>query len=104
MAKFDHGGGCPCGLHRECEPNCVLLYKEEKMSDNHDFGFSFTTEEEMTVVQENNEKAEKLRDMIMPLLMNLKKNPDKDIIKWEGAARIKSIDSFIKKMNKLVDG
>lgn len=22
MAKFDQGGGCPCGLYRECEPNC----------------------------------------------------------------------------------
>ncbi len=47
--------------------------------EEHDFGFSFTTEEEMTVVQENLEKAEKLRQMIMPLLMNLKKNPEKDL-------------------------
>lgn len=30
MAKFDQGGGCPCGLYRECEPNCE--YKENKMS------------------------------------------------------------------------
>lgn len=22
MAKFDHGGGCPCGLHRECHKGC----------------------------------------------------------------------------------
>lgn len=22
MAKYDHGGGCPCGLYAECEPNC----------------------------------------------------------------------------------
>ena len=73
------------------------------MNEEHDFGFSFATEKELTVVQENTEKVEKLRDMIMPLLSNLKKNPDKDIIKWEGAARIKSIDSFIKKMNKLID-
>lgn len=73
------------------------------MEEEHDFGFSFTTEEEMTVVQENTEKIEKLRKMIMPLLLNLKKNPDKDIIKWAGPDRVKSIDSFIKKMNKLVD-
>ena len=73
------------------------------MNEEHDFGFSFATEKELTVVQENTEKVEKLRDMIMPLLSNLKKNPDKDIIKWEGAARIKSIDSFNKKMKKLID-
>lgn len=44
MAKYDHGGGCPCGLYRECEPGCREydafharqpkefpdLYKEEK--------------------------------------------------------------------------
>lgn len=23
MAKFDQGGGCPCGLYRECEPGCA---------------------------------------------------------------------------------
>lgn len=73
------------------------------MQEEHDFGFSFATEEDLTTVVENTEKVRKLRDMIMPLLLNMKKNPDKDIIKWEGAARIKSIDSFIKKMNKLVD-
>lgn len=22
MAKYDHGGGCPCGLYRECDPGC----------------------------------------------------------------------------------
>jgi hypothetical protein len=77
--------------------------RSKKMDEEHDFGFSFTTEEELTVVRENTEKVLKLRDMIMPLLVNLKKDPDKDVIKWDGAARIKSIDSFIKRMNKLVD-
>jgi RecA/RadA recombinase len=23
MAKYDYGGGCPCGLYSECEPNCI---------------------------------------------------------------------------------
>jgi len=22
LAKFDHGGGCPCGLYSHCDPNC----------------------------------------------------------------------------------
>ena len=118
MAKFDYGGGCPCGLYRDCIPQCENNRGEtikfdnstnrtvkgpSKMDEEHDFGFSFATEEELTVVRENTEKVQKLREMIMPLLANLKKNPDKDVIKWEGAARIKSIDSFINKMNKLID-
>jgi hypothetical protein len=40
--------------------------------------------------------------MIMPLLLNLKKNPDKDIIKWAGADRVKNIDAFIKKMDAYI--
>ena len=23
MAKYDYGGGCPCGLFKECEPDCI---------------------------------------------------------------------------------
>jgi hypothetical protein len=28
MAKYDHGGGCPCGLYKECDPGC-REYKEK---------------------------------------------------------------------------
>lgn len=28
MAKFDQGGGCPCGLYRECEPRCEHAPRE----------------------------------------------------------------------------
>jgi RecA/RadA recombinase len=28
MAKYDYGGGCPCGLYKECEPNCEHLRKD----------------------------------------------------------------------------
>lgn len=130
MAKYDYGGGCPCGLYRECEPNCE--YKEIKMSwDNvgqnhcnmdgtpivretrvqkeikmqeHDFGFSFADSTELTVeIDTATEKLEKLRAMILPFLKNLKQNPEKDIIKWNGKDRIKKIDEFIEKINVLVD-
>jgi hypothetical protein len=117
MAKYDYGGGCPCGLYRECIPQCenhhpsiVAMGKEKqdkrkkaKMEED-DFGFSIVDESELTTVIERNDKAEQLRDMIMPLLKNLKSNPDKDIIKWAGPDRVRKIDEFIKKMNKLVDG
>jgi hypothetical protein len=102
LAKFDQGGGCPCGLYRECEPNCE--HKEMKMQE-HDFGFTFANEEDFTKVEKvvDQEKLKQLRDMIMPLLLNLKKNPEKDIIQWPGKDRIKSVDAFIKKMDKLLD-
>lgn len=28
MAQFDYGGGCPCGLQRECD--CVIADKKVK--------------------------------------------------------------------------
>lgn len=47
-------------------------------------------------------KLQGIRKMIMPLLLNLKKNPDKDIIKWTGTERVKQIDAFIKKMDAYI--
>jgi len=75
------------------------------MNEDYDFGFTFANEETFTKVEKviDNEKLAKLRSMIMPLLLNLKKNPDKDIIQWPGKERVKSIDAFIKKMDKLLD-
>ncbi len=72
-----------------------------------DFDFGFTTEEELksTEIQElgtTQEKLAGLRKMMMPLLLNLKKNPDKDIIKWAGTDRVKQIDAFIKKMDDYI--
>jgi hypothetical protein len=77
------------------------------MADDFDFDFGFTTEEELksTEIQQlgnTQEKLDGLRKMIMPLLNNLKKNPDKDIIKWSGADRTKQIESFIKKMDEYI--
>ena len=76
------------------------------MADN-DWDFGFTSEdelkqEEVQKANVNREKLNGLRDMVMPLLNNLKKNPDMDIIKWEGKARVAQIDSFIKKMDAYI--
>ncbi len=119
MAKYDYGGGCPCGLYRECIPQCEYHVKtntvcscgphdcncdrgKKDMKDSGDFGFTMVSEEDFQ--SPNDTRAEQLRDMIMPLLNNLKTNPTKDMIKWNGPDRVKKIDEFIKKMNKLVDG
>jgi len=132
VAKYDYGGDCPCGLYRECEPNCEYkeikmswddvgpnhcnmdgtpiirksaYKKEQKMKEEHDFGFSFEDSAELSAeVDTTLEKLEKLRAMLLPFLNNLKRNPEKDMIKWNGADRVKQIDQFITKINKLVDG
>ena len=136
MAKYDYGGGCPCGLYRECDPDCEhkeikmsgyaavneafqlvrkqngtpivrekYVQKETKMKEEHDFGFSFEDSTELSAeVTTAYEKLEKLRAMILPFLNNLKKNPEKDMIKWNGKDRVEKIDEFIVKINKLIDG
>lgn len=79
------------------------VQKETKMKE-HDFGFSFADSTELSAeIDTATEKLEKLRAMILPFLNNLKMNPEKDIIKWDGKDRIKKIDAFIKKINDLVD-
>lgn len=73
--------------------------------DDFDFDFGFTTVDEVELKSgeiEAREKLNGLRKMIMPLLNNLKQNPDKDIIKWEGKDRVKKIDQFIKKMDDYI--
>ena len=79
--------------------------KEQKMTEKiefDDFGFTLVGEDDIAGPADN--RAEKLRDMIMPLLKNLKKNPEKDYIQWPGKDRVKKIDEFITKMNSVVDG
>jgi len=64
-----------------------------------DFDFGFTTEDELKGEQE---KLQGLVKMIMPFLNNLKGDPTKDIIKWNGTDRTKQIDAFVKKMNDYI--
>ena len=75
-----------------------------------EFDFGFTSEDEMKSGELELQdqlgnvqvKLDGLRKMIMPLLLQLKKNPDKDIIKWAGSDRTKQIDAFIKKMDAYI--
>ena len=76
--------------------------KNKIAEDDFDFGFTFA--DDMAEVLENttNElekhqnKAQEIVNMVLPLLNNLKKNPDKPNIVWP--TREKDIDKFIKKM------
>ena len=80
---------------------------QDTIDTEHDFGFSFTDdlESDLYAVQEqltkDQQKADKMYKMIMPLLNNLKKNPDKPNIHWPD--RVKKIDEFIHKLNAILD-
>lgn len=125
MAKYDQGGGCPCGLYSECIPQCEnappareicacgpngycnCTHKTEKKrkkmdKDSGDFGFTMVGDEDITKSVPKDTRADQLCSMIMPLLMNLKLNPEKDYIQWHGIDRVKQIDAFIEKMNKVM--
>jgi len=68
-----------------------------------DFGFTFSDSNEMQNQIKSNveDKAQGLRKMIMPLLNNLMKNPEKDTIVWPN--REKKIKDFIKKMDDYIN-
>jgi hypothetical protein len=63
--------------------------------EDDDFGFTFLDSNAAT------DKVQGLRDMIMPLLNNLMKNPEKDTIVWPN--RDKAIKAFIQKMDDYIN-
>lgn len=82
-------------------------------SDMFDFGFTAVTEEELEVVQkaaaqvqettqsasEYQERLQNLYNAIVPLLQNLKKNPDKNYIYWPNrTTKIEEFESHIQKI------
>lgn len=70
--------------------------------DIFDFGFTAVTEEELEVVQEAQAKADTAYDLhnqlhdlynaVLPLLNNLKANPEKDYIYWPN--RLEKVEAF----------
>ena len=104
--------------------NCVKKESNMKINVNSsedDFGFSLVSEQELRkheellkkkveeqskVVEQTaadlTDKLHGLRNMIMPLLNNLAKDPDKTYILWPD--RSEKIKAFIKKVNDYVDG
>ena len=84
-----------------------------------DFGFSLVSESELKSYEEQlkqqvqqqtqtiseteqaySDKLEGLRQMIMPLLLNLTKDPEKEYILWPD--RAKKMNAFIEKINQYV--
>jgi len=79
---------------------------KEYLDLSNDFGFTTATEEELTepivtdvraaTVEELKAKLLEVEKMVMPLLVNLMKNPEKEYIKWPN--RVPVIEQQIQKI------
>jgi hypothetical protein len=79
------------------------------MSDIFDFGFTAVDEDELEVAQKGSAAAEKaegtqdkldqMYNAIVPLLNNLKANPEKDYILWPN--RLKKVEQFETVLQKI---
>lgn len=84
--------------------------------DLFDFGFTAVSEDDLQVVESSktqveelqeqvknlDERAERLYNAILPLLDNLRKNPEKPYILWPD--RIDKIDAFESKLADILNG
>jgi len=84
--------------------------------DDFDFGFSLVDEQELEAVQkaqdvanetsstvsELEDKIDTLYNMIMPLLNNLQRNPEKEYIYWPN--RVEKIEQFRDKLTGIYNG
>ena len=82
--------------------------------DNFDFGFTAVDEDELEAVQQltataasqetaasdYEEKMNRLYNAILPLLSNLKKNPEKDFIHWPN--RTDKVEAFEDMIAKII--
>lgn len=86
------------------------------MSDLFDFGFTAVDEDELDIVQSKaqdledaklasattEERLNSLYNAIVPLLNNLKKNPEKDYILWPN--RLTKVEEFEDYLQKIYKG
>ena len=76
-----------------------------ELDDDFDFGFTAVGEDELVdkgLVSESEELKRRLKSvekMILPLLQNLMKNPEKEMIKWPNRKEI--LEQQIKKLLEL---
>jgi hypothetical protein len=79
------------------------------MSEMFDFGFTAVDEEELEAVQKVSVAAESVEDRlhslynaIIPLLNNLKQNPEKDYILWPN--RLEKVEQFESHLQSIYKG
>ena len=79
------------------------------MSDMFDFGFTAVDEDELEAVQKvsvaassTEDKLNNLYNAIIPLLNNLKQNPEKDYILWPN--RLEKVEQFESHLQSIYKG
>lgn len=81
------------------------------MSEIFDFGFTAVDEEELEVTQTMHtmaseakgaqQKLDELYNAVVPLLNNLKQNPEKEYIKWpDRLAKVEQFETYLQKIYK----
>lgn len=71
-----------------------------KDEDMFDFGFTLVGEEDVAV--EDEDRIKRLYDAFQPLLKNLKKDPEKEYIKWPD--RIAKVEEFEERIRLIYEG
>ena len=76
------------------------LLEQDTFGDQFDFGFADDVEvSEVTgASDEQKEVMARLEKLILPILYNLKKNPEKDYIVWDGAKRSAACEAQIQRI------
>lgn len=89
----------------------IITMATNNSIDPFDFGFTTIAEDELDVTKQvdvaekaaahHEDRLNRLYQAILPLLQNLKKNPEKEYIKWPN--RIKKIEEFEARISKIVN-
>ena len=73
-----------------------------------DFDFTFADEVEVSEVSgvsdDVKSKMEQVEKLVLPILYNLKKNPERDYIVWDGAKRIAACEAQIQRILEVTRG
>jgi hypothetical protein len=81
-------------------------------NDVFDFGFSFAdtdevaqeSEEMTSLVQSRSDAMQSIEKIVLPLLINLKKDPERDYILWKGHDRVSQCNLAIERLLNITRG
>ena len=82
------------------------LLEQDTFGDQFDFGFADEVEvsEVSGVSDDVKSKMSNLEKLMLPILYNLKKNPERDYIVWDGAKRVAACEAQIQRILEITRG
>jgi len=89
------------GFNRELiDEEFEELLKQDTFGGDFDFGFADDVEvsEASGATEDMKSHFDQLEKLVLPLLYNLKKNPEKDYIVWDGAKRAAACEAQIQRI------